>query len=62
MSMPSRLPEPPMSHLSQHSHGQVVCRWDLTGSGRGVTQNQAKNAPFRPSEVTTVGISFRGML
>ena len=28
MSMPSRLPEPPMSHLSQHSHGQVVRRWD----------------------------------
>ncbi len=28
MSMPTRLPEPPMSHLSQHSHGQVVCRWD----------------------------------
>ena len=28
MTMPGRLPEPPMSHLSQHSHGQVVRRWD----------------------------------
>ena len=28
MTMPTRLPEPPMSHLSQHSHGQVVRRWD----------------------------------
>eukprot|EP01046_Picozoa_sp_COSAG06_P126868 COSAG06_NODE_75489_length_130_cov_155.354839_1_plen_29_part_01 len=28
MTMPTRLPELAMSHLSQHSHGQVVRRWD----------------------------------
>ena len=39
MSMPTRLPEPPMSHLSQHSHGQVVCRWD-----GGLLVSRSRNA------------------